>query len=361
MKSSCPLYVVIATCGQPALLERTLRGLAACPKPAQYAGTLVVENGPPCGVHALVASFPPQHLFHYAYSAPANKSLALNRAVALLDPALVLFTDDDVLPLETTLQAYAAAGQGRWGGQFYGGPIVPDYEDAPPADWLRPLLPRSAAGWRLETTAPRPIGQPEFIGPNFAAFTRDVIRVGGFDEELGPGPHRRSPGEDTDLQARLLAAGVQGLYLPEAAMRHFVRTGNTSLDFACTRAERNGIYWGIARGRQRGFFPLGYLKTCGQWLNDCWRIARWQRSADPQRQARAQWLARRWRGRWQGLALARHWPPPRWSHKGGPETELVLAPPAQMPPAAACPFAPERFSVVSPKAGVAPWQTNCGC
>lgn len=316
MNRSCPLYVVIATSGQPALLKRTLWGLAACPKPPAYAGTLVVENGPPSGAYELVSSFPSEHRFRYAYSPPANKSLALNQAVARLDPALILFTDDDVLPLERTLWAYAEAGQGRSGGQFYGGPILPDYEDAPPPDWLRPMLPRSAAGWRMETSVPQPIRRPEFIGPNFAAFTRDVIRVGGFDEQLGPGPGRLSPGEDTDLQVRLLAAGVEGIYLPQAAMRHFVRSANASLAFACTRAERNGIYWGIARGRQRGFFPAGYLKTWSQWLNDLWRIARWQRSPDPQRQARAQWLAARWKGRWQGLKLARTWPTPHWSHEG---------------------------------------------
>jgi GT2 family glycosyltransferase len=346
MNGSCPLYVVIATSGQPALLRRTLCGLAACPKPPAYAGTLVVENGPAARVRELVASFPPQHRFHYVYSPPANKSLALNRAVALVDPALVLFTDDDVLPLETTLRAYAEAGQGRRSGQFYGGPILPDYEDAPPPDWLRPLLPRSAAGWRLDTTVPKLIHQPEFIGPNLAAFSRDVIRIGGFDEQLGPGPHLLSPGEDTDLQARLLAAGAQGLYLPQAPMRHFVRAGNTNLAFACTRAERNGIYWGIARGREPGFFPAGYVKVWGQWLNDRWRIARWRRWADPQRQARAQWLAARWRGRWRGLRLARTWPQPRWAHERGPghqafylvrESVSLTVPPQATGPRPPCP------------------------
>lgn len=333
MNDSCPLYVVIATCGQPALLRRTLCGLAQCPKPPTYAGTLVVENGPRAGAGEVVASFPPHHRFRYAYSPPANKSLALNRAVALLDPALILFTDDDVLPIETTLLAYAQAGAGRCGGQFYGGPILPDYEDVPPPSWLRPLLPRSAAGWRLETTTPQPIRQPEFIGPNFAAFTADVIRVGGFDEQLGPGPCRLSPGEDTDLQARLLEQGVQGIYLPQAAMRHFVRAGNASLEFACTRAERNGLYWGIHRGRQRGFFPTRYLKTWGQWLNDRWRIARWRRAADPQQQARAQWLAARWRGRWRGLRLARSWSQPRWPCPPPLQIEEPSPPSASVSPA----------------------------
>lgn len=321
MKCSSPLYVVIATAGRPALLARTLRGLAACPKPASYAGTLVVENGPPGGVRELVACFSPRHQFHYVHSPPANKSRALNRAVALVHPALVVFTDDDVLPLPETLRAYAEAAEGRREGQFYGGPILPDYESSPPPDWLRPLLPRSVAGWQMSTTRPQPIYQPAFIGPNMAAFTSDVIRIGGFDERLGPGPQMLSPGEDTDVQARLLAGGVPGFYLPRAGMRHWVRAGNVTLRFACQRAERNGIYWGIALRRQRGFFPARYLKAWGQWLNDCWRIARWQRGGELRRQARARWLEARWRGRWQGLRLGADWPLPRWPGQEGPSEE----------------------------------------
>ena len=36
-----PLYVLIAACGQPALLRRTLQSLADCHKPDSYAGVMV--------------------------------------------------------------------------------------------------------------------------------------------------------------------------------------------------------------------------------------------------------------------------------------------------------------------------------
>jgi hypothetical protein len=116
-----------------------------------------------------------------------------------------------------------------------------------------------------------------------------------------------SPGEDTEIQVRLLANGVRGFYLPEAGIQHFVRAGSISLEFAVQRAERNGIYWGIEREKTPGFFPRGVMKMVGQWLNDRWRIRRWRKSADEGTRARAAFVAARWRGRWEGIRIGRSW------------------------------------------------------
>src|SRR5262245_29700270 len=303
-----PIVVLIAACGQPDLLRRTLQSLTECEKPPGYTGVVVAENGRRCGLDTVIAEFADEHCFRYLYSEPPNKSLALNRALAQIDNhSLVVFTDDDVQIPRGTLFAYTSATLGQEGGEFYGGPIIPDYEGPTPPPWLTPLLPRSAAGWRMSVTGKTEILQPEFIGPNFAAFAGDVLGVGGFDTRLGPGRHMLSPGEDTEIQERLLAAGVRGYYLPDAPMRHLVRHGSTSVEFAAHRAERNGIYWGICQARQRGFFPRRWLKTQGQWLNDLVRIARWRRRDDAGTIARAHCLQARWRGRKQGIRLGWSW------------------------------------------------------
>jgi glycosyltransferase involved in cell wall biosynthesis len=302
-----PLYVVIAACGQPAVLRRTLSSMAVCDKPEGYGGVIVVENGPRSGLDAIVGEFPGICRFRYAYSEPPNKSLALNRAVVSLQGALVVFTDDDVQLPRDTLVAYARAATDCRGGEFYGGPIVPDYEAAPPPDWLRPLLPRSAAGWRLDVVVKTAITQPEFIGPNFAAFAADILRVGGFDTRLGPGKHMLSPGEDTEIQERLLAHGLRGFYVPDAPMRHLVRANAATVEFSIHRAERNGMYWGISQARRRGFFPRRYLKAYGQWWNDRFRIARWRRTGDQTATVRAASTEARWRGRWQGIRAGWNW------------------------------------------------------
>ena len=55
------LWVLIAAAGKPTLLKRTLDSLAAAQKPGSYRGTLVVENGPQCGVEAVVRGFSGEH------------------------------------------------------------------------------------------------------------------------------------------------------------------------------------------------------------------------------------------------------------------------------------------------------------
>ena len=305
---STPIVILIAACGQPELLRRTLQSLSQCEKPHGYAGVIVAENGPKSGLEAVVNTFPPALNFRYCYSEPPNKSLALNRTLATIDDkSFVVFTDDDVQVPHQTLLAYSRAAAGRTAGEFYGGPILPDFEGDPPPPWLTPLLPRSAAGWKLDANGKTEISQPEFIGPNFAAFAGDVLRVGGFDIRLGPGKHMLSPGEDTEIQERLLASGVRGFYLPDAPMRHLVRASSTSTEFAVHRAERNGVYWGISQARRHGFFPRRWLKAQGQWLNDLVRIARWRRRDEAGTMARAHCLAARWRGRQQGIRLGWSW------------------------------------------------------
>src|SRR5207244_2568224 len=119
-----PLVVLIAACGQPALLRRTLCSIAECDKPSGYEGLVVVENGSRSGLDAIAAEFGPQHRVKYLFSEPPNKSLALNRALKDTGEALVVFTDDDVCVPKRTLIAYANAAQNRRGGEFYGGPII---------------------------------------------------------------------------------------------------------------------------------------------------------------------------------------------------------------------------------------------
>jgi GT2 family glycosyltransferase len=302
-----PLIVLIAACGQPALLRRTLQSLAACDKPVSYAGVIVAENGPRAGLAAIVREFDSHHGFRHSYCEMPNKSLALNRALERVGDALVVFTDNDVRALPQTLRAYVEAAAGRGGNEFYGGPIIPDYEAAAPPEWLVPLLPRSAGGLRLDVKAKTQIHGPLFSGPNFAAFAADIRRVGGFDIGLGPGRHMASPGEDTEIQERLLASGGRGYYVPEAAMMHRVPAHNSTLEFAIHRAERNGIYWGISQARRPRFFPRRWLKAYGQFLNDRLRIARWRKNGECAAAARAACLEACWRGRWQGLRVARSW------------------------------------------------------
>jgi glycosyltransferase involved in cell wall biosynthesis len=252
-----PLHVVIATRGRPDLLERTLRSLADCDRPAAFAGTIVVENGERHGAERVVHDATAGLNAAYFFQAHGNKSAALNVALTHAGEGLVLFLDDDVLVGRELLTVYADAATAGQRGVFFGGPVFPDYETQPP-DWLVDYLPFSARGWTLEDGA-APVTSPIFLGANWAAFIADMNAVGGFDPSFGPGAATGSVGQERAMQQRLLDAGLTGRYLPDAHVWHWVPRERCSPRWAVRRIYRHGISRGLRdTGAASSARVLGY-------------------------------------------------------------------------------------------------------
>ena len=127
------------------------------------------------------------------------------------------------------------------------------------------------------------MSEPRFIGLNWAAYSRDLRAVGGFSERLGPGGSSGSPGHETDMQERLLAAGLRGLYVPGALVWHYVPRGRCSPAWALERAKRTGIWQGL-KATESVPRLFGYPRwTLPAWAFRTARVAlRWP-LADPHR------------------------------------------------------------------------------
>src|SRR5262245_49749966 len=165
------LWVLIAAAGKPQLLQRTLRHLAACQKPPSYRGTIVVENGTRCGIEAVVRNCPPDLRLRHLYVREANKSHALNCALAQLDDSLVCMTDDDVRLDTQWLMVYDDAARDVERGEFYGGPILIDAEHGLPPPWLRRFYPHTIVeSWCLPFACPTAVPGQTFMGTSWAAF-----------------------------------------------------------------------------------------------------------------------------------------------------------------------------------------------
>ena len=205
----------------------------------------------------------------YLFEPVGNKSLALNAALAQIDDGLVVFLDDDVRVVPSLLEAYAAAARRAGPRQFFGGPVTPDYEEAPP-DWLIEFLPLSARGWHpddpVQTTT-----RPFFLGFNWAAFASDLRRVGGFSERFGPGSEA-GVGDEADIQRRLVTAGLKALCVPQALVYHWVPRDRCSPAWALERAYRTGVRNGLlkqdaAAGLTIAGYPVVLVKrTVESWV-----------------------------------------------------------------------------------------------
>jgi GT2 family glycosyltransferase len=302
------LWVLLATAGRPALLGRTLKFLAEAEKPPEYAGTLVVENGPPCGVADIVRSFARQHRFAYLHVPEPNKSHALNCGLAQLEDGLLFLTDDDVRVDPHVLTAYVEAARDVPQGAFFGGPVQIDAPHGLPPRWMQRYYPHTIAqAWRLPHHTPTVVAGQTFMGTNWAAFARDLWAAGGFDTRLGPGSPLGAVGDETEAQWRLLKRGLWAVYVPGAVVWHYLHAEYLDPQWVLARTYRHGLAWGIRRtcrgqplawpllraalGRAHATLKAHLLRFFGS-HNACFG---------------ALWQQAKWRGRWDGLWLGHRW------------------------------------------------------
>ena len=239
---------------------------------------------------------------------PGNKSKALNTALAQIGEGLVVFLDDDVRVGPDLLEVVRRRPLVEIGaGQFFGGPVEADYEDAPP-DWLIEFLPASARGWRPHDPAEVKL-KALFLGFNWAAFASDLRRVGGFSERLGPGSDA-GVGDEREMQLSLVAAGLEAQYVPQALVHHWVPRDRCSPQWTLERAYRNGVRRGLVtpEGRETltiAGYPLVLIRrTIGRWL----RFQVRRLGGNRGRQFAAQFKYHRQRGVLRGATLRRDEP-----------------------------------------------------
>ncbi len=239
-------HLLIATAGRANLLGRTLQSVADCRLPTSFTGVTVIENGPACGSQAICNRRYGDLSVRYMWCAVPNKSHALNVALSGMDEStFVIFSDDDIRFTPETLVAYEEAAKRRCVDRFYGGPFGCDYEVAPPT-WMFPYMPLSAVGWN-PTAAEFDPQVDRFLGFNWAAFCGDIVRLGGFDPNFGPGSPAGATGQESNMQRRMHAAGMSGELVPDAFVNHYVPRDRCSIDWTVERARRNGISRGLAR------------------------------------------------------------------------------------------------------------------
>ena len=238
------LVVLLPTHGRPTLLARTLDTIAACTRPEGYGGCLVVENGTPSGAEVVVSTATEAHPeagFRYLHHGRANKSAALNAALATVaSDSLCVFFDDDIRVEPSALMAYAEEARRHPGRDvFFGGPFGIDYEDEPP-EWVRQLLPWSAKGADAESICRSNM----FMGFNWAVVASAILDLGGFDPNFGPGSPTGATGQESNMQNRLRASGFSAVCVPGALVWHHVPTSRSGFRWALRRKYKGGLEWG---------------------------------------------------------------------------------------------------------------------
>ena len=237
------MHVVIAVSSGSDSLSATLESLASCAFPTEYQGTVLVENGPVASFsHFATAGHPGIPNLIYVHEPIPGKSRALNLAVDAARSGLLVFFDDDVRFSPTVLQAYATSAQTAERKAYFGGPHQVLCEARRP-EWLLPYLPASATS-RLEDTVAANPSFTGFMGFNWAAYAEDILRLGGFNVQLGPGSVLNSVGDETEMQGRLRAEGVRPVFVRDALVSHHVAAADCTPEWAIDRRYREGLWPG---------------------------------------------------------------------------------------------------------------------
>ncbi len=217
--------IIICTFNRASLLDKTLSQLR-CLDVSECGEweILVVNNDSNDDTDAVVRRHSEQLPIRPLWEPRPGKSRAANLAVSEARGDLLLWTDDDVLVEPGWLRAYVEAAQAYPHASFFGGPIEPWFETNPPA-WILQhysLIARCFAARDEFTERFTPITTKYTpYGANMA-FRRHCFDVCSFDVRLGPAKDNQISAEDGMLLNSLLAKGMQGLWIKEARVRHFI-------------------------------------------------------------------------------------------------------------------------------------------
>lgn len=232
--------IVVPTYARSSLFAHFITSILCADRPRSLEFIYVIENGIKGTIEHTCNNYVQYLPIKYLYLSEASAGAARNLGINKCSSDFIIFFDDDVKLDSQTLAAFDSAIQRYGDGFFFGGAVYPNYETKP-QDWLLPFLPYSVRGYKPYETETATDGL-DFLGGNFAAATKTVKQLGGFDlfgpSALGDGSYG---GQETRLLEQLINLDQQGIFLPDASVWHHVPSQNVDPSWALQRRYRNGL------------------------------------------------------------------------------------------------------------------------
>lgn len=242
MPKTPDISVVMTTYNRPDLLAQTLDSMVAADTDDLNWELIVVDNDSSDETPDVLARYGDQLPLKICHETRRGYAKAKNHGLDQAGGELIVFTDDDVIVDTGWLCALWAASQ-RWpAAGVFGGRITPLLPDNLPA-WLQEPAIHEQISYMFGYYNPEPEEGPTGkspVGVNLA-FRASAAAGQRLDERRG------ANGSDNYLQSaeiefilQLIAAGQQIIFVPDARVRHVVRTSQLTLAKLNARSFRRG-------------------------------------------------------------------------------------------------------------------------
>lgn len=252
--------VALCTHNHADRLQRTLADLASLRAPQASWEFLVIDNGCCDGTNDLLARYawPSGWDVRLVREEKLGLSNARNRAIGEARGEYVIFMDDDETPEPDWLRAFERLIENKRPDAF-GGRIRVLFEDRRPT-WLKDeLLGFLGELNRSEDIAPLTDPATSFYGGNFGIRKSVCERIGLFDSILGRKGSDNTGGEEVDFYRRLLAAGFQIWWTPDAVIYHRIQCIKLKRSYFLDLHYRQGRMEAIRKRGQGPRLPPRYL------------------------------------------------------------------------------------------------------
>ena len=237
------ISILIATRNRRSSLERQFKAFEEMDTEGLTFEILVVDNGSSDGTYEWLESMASRLPVKAVFEPRPGKNVALNRVFPEARGSLILFTDDDAIPVPGWLKEYQEALL-RWPNQdIFCGPVDPLYPPGTPDVLRYPTFTYALVAYGLFL----PDGKEGLIdwlpiGPNFAVRST-TLRSYRLCENIGPSDDPKyAMGSERELLQRLTARGEKSVYLPGANVSHIIRPEQITLAWLKGRAFRFGRY-----------------------------------------------------------------------------------------------------------------------
>jgi glycosyltransferase involved in cell wall biosynthesis len=241
---SVELTILMPTRNRANVLRTTLEAMCRVRRDGLSVELVVVDNGSTDGTADVLREFESRLPLKALREPTAGKCRALNRALHELELGdIVVFTDDDVTPDESWLEAIVSVCE-RWPKHsVFGGRVDVEWPSGVPApSWAK------HKGIQQMAFAAHHIGEregeypPELepFGPNYWV-RRHVLAGVQFLESIGPHPTRRTLSDETHFLRQLRRRGLAPVYSRSARVRHRIEPERATKEAVYRRAFQYGL------------------------------------------------------------------------------------------------------------------------